>query len=588
MTDLFVQNQWCSSPVAYWTIKYEYQRNGVDMQYRFYWKVWIKNSASYYYNGLKLKLFLNGTEKDITVKSYNKNEAGWSYEGTTEWYTVSNKISGTTSFYAQLYDTNTKTTEKTSSTYALTVSPSASTVQSATDFTDESNPTITFENLGGFSVAPYINIYNDGVVIHTIERAKAKYTSPYTFSLTDAERTAMRNACNMKSEFGVAVGVATYDGDTNLGASSKVVKMNIVNANPTYDASKVTYKDTNDTTFAVTGNRLHIVQNKSTLSVVYEKATANKGATITSYKFTLNDVEKVSTTAGGTVPFGTINSSKNLKLTCVVTDSRGNTTTVMVDVTVFEYIPPTATISLYRLNNHEDTTYLTVDANYSSVNKKNTVTITYKYAKYGDGFGAEVSIQDNKQVTLSCDKNSPYMFFITVKDAFGEKFERISGLPKGKYPLFIHTDRNAVGVNEYCADDEAFRVADGIAHFEDGIRIGEQNVVDYIIEQGNYDMWTYRKWASGIVECWGITSFASPSSMNSYGNAYYCNVNLPKLPISFSMVRSVVGNVYAPNYGLYWLVPYSIENDVISCRLVNVEATPRDVYVYVTVKGTWK
>lgn len=30
--------------------------------------------------------------------------------------------------------------------------------------------------------------------------------------------------------------------------------------------------------------------------------------------------------------------------------------------------------------------------------------------------------------------------------------------------------------------------------------------VDYIVEQGTKDIWTYRKWASGVAECWGRKS----------------------------------------------------------------------------------
>jgi hypothetical protein len=535
-------------------------------------------------------LFLNGTEKGITVKSYNKNESGWSYEGTTDWYTVSNKTSGTTSFYAQLYDTNTLTTEKTSSTYALEVSPNQAIVSAVTNFNDESNTTVTFTNLGGFNLVPYINVYSNGEIIHTIKRNKGSYTSPYTISLTDAERTALRNACNTNNSYSVTIGVETYDGDTKLGYSSKVATLTIINANPTYDASKVTYKDTNDTTFAVTGNRLHIVQNKSTLSVVYEKATANKGASITSYKFTLNGVEKVSTTAGGTVPFGAINSSQNLKLTCVVTDSRGNTTTVEKEITIFEYSSPSASIILARLNNYEDTTYLTVDANYSSVNNKNTVIITYKNAKVGGSYGSAVSIQDNKQAILTCDKNFAYMFLITVKDAFGETFTKEVPLAKGKFPLFIHTDRNAVGVNEYCAEDEAFRVADGVAHFEDGIRIGNLNVVDYIVDAGSYNGWNYEKYHSGVMKQWTIIT-PTFTSWSTWGNNYWYTSDKNSYKFALSFVGQPCIN--ATNWSNTWAIPFiqgatNTGFDIYGVR-PSVGTTSANAYYYsIMAIGRWK
>ena len=32
---------------------------------------------------------------------------------------------------------------------------------------------------------------------------------------------------------------------------------------------------------------------------------------------------------------------------------------------------------------------------------------------------------------------------------------------------------------------------------------GTGNLADYVVEQGTSGSWTYRKWASGVAECWG-------------------------------------------------------------------------------------
>ena len=42
---------------------------------------------------------------------------------------------------------------------------------------------------------------------------------------------------------------------------------------------------------------------------------------------------------------------------------------------------------------------------------------------------------------------------------------------------------------------------------------------DYIVEEGTSGIWTYRKWASGIAECWGIYSYNTAIS-STWGNAY--------------------------------------------------------------------
>lgn len=133
MQDIFSSRQWCSSPVAYWTIQYEYKRDGANMKYRFSYEVWLKSSGGWYYNALKMPLYLNGTNvATIQVKTYNSGEKGWTYSGTTDWYTVSDKVSGTTPFYAQLvdtggyYQTNWNVVD-TSSTANLSVAPAYAT-----------------------------------------------------------------------------------------------------------------------------------------------------------------------------------------------------------------------------------------------------------------------------------------------------------------------------------------------------------------------------------------------------------------------------------------------------------------------------
>ena len=51
------------------------------------------------------------------------------------------------------------------------------------------------------------------------------------------------------------------------------------------------------------------------------------------------------------------------------------------------------------------------------------------------------------------------------------------------------------------------------------IRLGEvsSSVADYIVEQGTSGIWTYRKWNSGIAECW------TTSTLNTTGT-FWANV----------------------------------------------------------------
>ncbi len=49
--------------------------------------------------------------------------------------------------------------------------------------------------------------------------------------------------------------------------------------------------------------------------------------------------------------------------------------------------------------------------------------------------------------------------------------------------------------------------------------VGGDDIADYVVEQGVSDGWTYRKWASGIAECWG--RFSRVISWSGGGPVYY-------------------------------------------------------------------
>ena len=50
--------------------------------------------------------------------------------------------------------------------------------------------------------------------------------------------------------------------------------------------------------------------------------------------------------------------------------------------------------------------------------------------------------------------------------------------------------------------------------------VGGSGSADFIVEQGTSGYWTYRKWASGLVEMWGSKSFTL-NITTSWGNGFY-------------------------------------------------------------------
>lgn len=314
------------------------------------------------------------------------------------------------------------------------------TIVSANDFTDETNPTMTYSNPSGFTCDVSIEFAGGSI---TRAGAISGAGGSYTMHLTDSELTTLRNASKNSQTLKVTYALkTTIDGTAYYSRADR--KMNVVNAAPELGA--VSYEDTNAATVAVTGDKSRIVQNHSTLTVTVPTATAKKGATIASYAIAFGGVTKT-VTAAGAVSLGAVDVSYSQALTVTATDSRGFTASKSVQVTVDDYSAPTAVIDLHRLNNFEPTTYITAHARYSYLSGKNAITITAKFKKAGEsGYGAPIALTDSVQSTVTCDRDSAYDFVVTIADKL-ESTDYNLTLGKGIPAFFIDTKKSSVGVN---------------------------------------------------------------------------------------------------------------------------------------------
>lgn len=327
------------------------------------------------------------------------------------------------------------------------------TIVTANDFTDESNPTLTYSNPSGFACDVAIEFAGGSI---TRAGAASGAGGSYTMQLTGSERETLRTASKNSPTLKVTyVLKTTIDGTAYYSRADR--KMNVVDAAPELGA--VSYEDTNAATVAVTGDKSRIVQNHSTLTVTVPTATAKKGATIASYSIAFGGVTKT-VTAAGAVSLGALDVSYSQALTVTATDSRGFTASQSVQVTVDDYSAPTAVIDLHRLNNFEPTTYITAHARYSYLNGKNAVTISAKFKKVSDSsYGAPIELEDSIQSTVTCDRDSAYDFVVTIADKL-ESTDYNLTLGKGIPAFFIDTKKSSVGVNCLPTQEDAFQLGE--------------------------------------------------------------------------------------------------------------------------------
>jgi hypothetical protein len=81
--------------------------------------------------------------------------------------------------------------------------------------------------------------------------------------------------------------------------------------------------------------------------------------------------------------------------------------------------------------------------------------------------------------------------------------------------------------------------------------------LDYIVEQGTSGIWTYRKWSSGIAECWGRKSITATintawGSLYSSGSLTESNVTLP---FAFAEVPCINVTLTCNGAGVFLMVP---------------------------------
>ena len=339
-----------------------------------------------------------------------------------------------------------------SGSWTLTAIPRTATVTSGTDFNDEGNPTIKFNNPGGYSLQPYLNFYdsNDNRILQ-IMGTKGDYSSPYTWSLTDAQRNTLRSTlANLKS-CRVQEGLDTYNGNTKLGYSSVAKTFNIVNANPSIGT--IAYEDNNSSTVNITQDNQQIIRNKSILYFTFSNLQALKSATLSKVSVTINGVTKTTNLSGtsmnsANLNFGTINVASNINASIVIIDSRGNTTTYSKEIQVLDYQSQYSTITCSRENNFYTETNLKVNCTYSSLDNKNNITIQYQTKKVSDAdYGALTTIENNTNYEIQLDNTYQWNVKVVTTDSVGSIVSYILFVDRGIPLTFFDRLRNSTGFN---------------------------------------------------------------------------------------------------------------------------------------------
>lgn len=134
-------------------------------------------------------------------------------------------------------------------------------------------------------------------------------------------------------------------------------------------------------------------------------------------------------------------------------------------------------------------------------------------------------------------------------------------IPTGGYPVHINSEGTAIQFFGLASGSDngvysPSMTPDEINNFLQNLNQNFRGSVDWIVEQGASGMWIYRKWASGIAECWGRYTASNVSISSAWGtekNAYA--TSLGSLTYPFTFIDTPVSQITdASSSGRGWFI----------------------------------
>jgi hypothetical protein len=128
------------------------------------------------------------------------------------------------------------------------------------------------------------------------------------------------------------------------------------------------------------------------------------------------------------------------------------------------------------------------------------------------------------------DLKKAYTVQIRAIDDIGEQDLKTFEIPTQDVALHLGKGGKNVSVGTYCDYSKEYTFySDWDVYFDKDVYVGGNKIGDFVVEQGQNGVWTYRKWNSGLAECWGNIAFDfydNPTA-NTFSFNYEKDVDLP-------------------------------------------------------------
>ena len=319
------------------------------------------------------------------------------------------------------------------------------------------------------------------------------------------------------------------------------------------------------------------VQGYSKARAVFDagRITCKQGASVRGYSITylgktVSESPYRTETIGGTAA----------TVRCTVTDSRGLSAYEDFEIAIHPYAPPALTgARLYRADGDgaasDSGTHIAgrATANYSSIGGENAAAIRGYWKAVGGSYGSGEALSSgvtgiiSGSAVISTDRS--YVAKLVITDSLGNTAEFEDSIPTERVAFHLKEGGNGAAFGKVAETEHALELAEdwelkggkkagaGILQTTAATDLGaaaEKIAVldsygtvryrtpaelradlgygDYVLEQGTSGIWAYRKWASGVAECWlesdlSLTGSTPVSYMNDSAYLTHATVNLP-------------------------------------------------------------
>lgn len=305
------------------------------------------------------------------------------------------------------------------------------------------------------------------------------------------------------------------------------------------------------------------------------RITCKQGASIRGYSITylgktVSESPYRTETIGGTAA----------TVRCTVTDSRGLSAYEDFEIAIHPYAPPAITgARLYRADGDgaasDSGTHIAgrATANYSSIGGENAAAIRGYWKAVGGSYGSGEALSSgvtgiiSGSAVISADRS--YVAKLVITDSLGNTAEFEDSIPTERVAFHLKEGGNGAAFGKAAETEYVLELAedwelkggkkagagillttaatdlnaaaekiavldgDGTVRYRTPAELrADLGYGDYVLEQGTSGIWTYRKWASGVAECWlesELTLTGSTPVANMNGSAYlsYVDVDLP-------------------------------------------------------------